>query len=79
MLNYRQLFVHFARDALHPQSSVRSLFLTQNKLREVEDRKIMLKSAGTKDEGTAGEKLLDIDTMITQQVSTCLWLKSTCT
>lgn len=44
----------------------RSFSVTQFKQREVEDRKEMLKSMPRKDEGTAGEKLLDIDTMITQ-------------
>lgn len=48
---------------------VRSFSLTPLNLREVDDRKEMLKSVPTKDEGTAGEKLHDIDTMITQQVS----------
>lgn len=65
MLSIQKLATSVARNVL----GVRNLSLTAARLREVEDRKEMLKSLPTKDEGTAGEKVLDIDTMITQQVS----------
>lgn len=68
MLIIRQLASAAIRNVLQPKISVCNLSLTSVKWREVEDRKEMLKSIPTKDEGTAGERLLDIDTMITQQV-----------
>lgn len=41
-------------------------FTTTNKLYKVEDRKEMLASLPAKDEGTAGEKSIDIDNLFTK-------------
>lgn len=50
------------------QNGNRTFTVTQFMQREVDDRKEMLKSLPRKDDGTAGEKLLDLDTIITQWV-----------
>lgn len=68
MLFFRNLASAAIRNVLQSKINVCNLSSTSIRLREVEDRKEMLRSLPTKDEGTAGEKLLDIDTMITQQV-----------
>lgn len=65
---FRNIAAVVVRRALPPQIGSRGLQATSLRQREVDDRKEMLRSLPTKDEGTAGEKLLDIDTMITQQV-----------
>lgn len=62
----RRLAPVFVRNVPQSQICVRNFTVTQLKLREVDDRKEMLRSLPKKDEGTAGERLLDIDTMITQ-------------
>lgn len=62
----RKLTPFFAKNAPQTQTTLRNFTITQRKLREVEDRKEMLKSMPKKDEGTAGERLVDIDTLITQ-------------
>lgn len=41
-------------------------FSTINTLHKVEDRKEMLASLPAKDEGTAGEKSIDIDNLLTK-------------
>lgn len=63
---FRKLTPLFAKSAPQTQTCLRNFTVTHLKLRQVDDRKEMLKSMPKKDEGTVGEKLLDIDTLITQ-------------
>lgn len=44
----------------------RGLFTSGTQHREVDDRKLMLKSMPVVDEGTAGESSVDIDSLITR-------------
>lgn len=44
----------------------RNIFTNQIMLREVDDRKEMLRSLPAMDEGTAGEKALEVDSIIQQ-------------
>lgn len=62
----RKLIPLFIRNDPKPQTCIRNIAVTHLKLRQVDDRKEMLKSLPKKDEGTAGEQLMDIDTIITQ-------------
>lgn len=47
-------------------SNGRTIFTNAPKLREVTNRKEMLKSLPSTDEGTAGEKAIDVDSLISQ-------------
>lgn len=52
--------------SLFPSSSLsRHISTSSTKFRDVVDRKLMLKSMPKEDQGTAGEKAVDIDTLIT--------------
>lgn len=46
--------------------NIRSISTSVKLLRDVEDRRLMLRSLPTKDEGTAGEKSVDIDSLMNQ-------------
>lgn len=48
------------------QLNIRGLSTSLKLLREVEDRRLMLRSVPTKDEGTAGERSVDIDSLMNQ-------------
>lgn len=47
-------------------SLIRNIAISHVKYREVTDRKEMLKSVPTLDEGTAGEKSIDVDSLVQQ-------------
>ncbi|CAH0550559.1 unnamed protein product [Brassicogethes aeneus] len=48
------------------QSNVKTLFTSAANLRDVTDRREMLRSMPAADEGTAGEKAVDVDSLINQ-------------
>lgn len=53
-------------------NNTRSIFLGNLKLRDVDDRREMLRSVPIKDEGAAGEKAMEMDILISQCVLTLL-------
>lgn len=59
--NLRKLLI---KECTHTNTGIRNIYFTTAKCREVDDRKEMYRSLPAADEGTAGEKAADIDSLL---------------